>query len=366
MQMGRPRKAGNRDLPANLYRNRGGWRYVHPVTGKITYFPATTSREAAAHAAAQLNSILQPTGRDLVSRVLGEGQTVRDAINEFRAEELPNRGWGPKTLSERKIRLARIEKDIGGSDLSAFGVQQVADYLKSVTKSPSARAQYRYVLSLVFTEACQRGWVEQNPVLMTKKPHQERKRARLTMEGFQKVYQAASPWLRNAMDLGLLTLQRRADIVAWRFADVRDGWLHTVPGKTEATTNVRLKIQATKEMLAVVERCRDKVLSPFLIHRLPEKARPQHMKAKLRGHHTQVLPAQLSREFDAAREASGAFDGIDNPPTFHEIRSLGADRYRQMGWPKARIQALLGHSTEGMTSHYLEGHEAPWTEVILA
>jgi len=90
------------------------------------------------------------------------------------------------------------------------------------------------------------------------------------------------------------------------------------------------------------------------------------MRAKGRGHHTQLLPEQISRGFEDAREASKAFVGAENPPTFHEIRSLGADLYRKKGWPEERIQALLAHAEPAMTRHYLKGHEAPWTDVILS
>lgn len=48
-----------------------------------------------------------------------------------------------------------------------------------------------------------------------------------------------------------------------------------------------------------------------------------------------------------------------DPPTLHEIRSLGASLYREAGWPEGQVQLLLGHSDIQMTRHYLEGHEAP-------
>lgn len=50
-------------------------------------------------------------------------------------------------------------------------------------------------------------------------------------------------------------------------------------------------------------------------------SRPQHKRAKARTHHTQALPKQLSRAFAEARDEAKI--GGDNPPTFHEIRSLG-------------------------------------------
>lgn len=53
----------------------------------------------------------------------------------------------------------------------------------------------------------------------------------------------------------------------------------------------------------------------------------------------------------------------DNPPTFHEIRSLGGAPLKEAGWTNEQIQALMGHSNVAMTEHYLGGHEAPWQAV---
>lgn len=361
--MGRPRKSGNRDLPANLYRTRDGFEYRHPVSGKRHYWGVP--RERAIEAANKLNAILLPQRADLVGGVLGEGRTVADAIRLFRKEDVQERAWAPKTKLEHETRLKRVEADIGGQELAAFGVREAAEYLRTVTESPRARQQYRLLLVWIFNVAAQEGWIDQNPILLTKRPVATRKRARLTLEGFQRIRTAAPAWLQNAMDLALVTLQRRSDLARARFSDAHDGWLHFIPAKTAGSTGARIRVQVTAELEALIARCRDNVVSPYLVHRLPEKARPRDMRAKARGHHTQLLPEQISRGFDDARAACAAFDGVKNPPTFHEIRSLGADLYRQAGKPEAWIQQLLAHSEPAMTRHYLKGHEAPWTDVIL-
>lgn len=163
------------------------------------------------------------------------------------------------------------------------------------------------------------------------------------------------------MDLSLLTLLRREDVAGLRFTDVRDGSLWVVPQKTEDSTAVRLRIKMGADLTALVARCRDDVVSPYLVHRLPEKARPQALKAVARVHHTQVLPEQITRAFADARDAAGIT--VDNPPTFHEIRSLGGALLRDQGWTLKQVQALMGHASEAMTTAYLEGHDAPWIEV---
>jgi len=198
--------------------------------------------------------------------------------------------------------------------------------------------------------------MESNPALATRKFTHERKRAHLTIEDYQKIWGKAPAWV--AMDLSLLTLLRREDVVSLRFSDARAGSLWVVPSKTEDSSGVRLQITIGPELEAVLARARDAVVSPFVVHRLPEKARPQEKRAKARTHHTQVLPEQLSRAFADARDEAEIAG--DNPPTFHEIRSLGGALLQESGWTLQQVQALMGHSSETMTKAYLEGHDAPW------
>lgn len=73
------------------------------------------------------------------------------------------------------------------------------------------------------------------------------------------------------------------------------------------------------------------------------------------------MPEQLTRAFQDAREAAGV--GGENPPSFHEIRSLGGALLTERGWAIDQIQGLIGHSSVTMTELYLEGHDAPWQEV---
>ena len=91
----------------------------------------------------------------------------------------------------------------------------------------------------------------------------------------------------------------------------------------------------------------------YLIHRLPEKERSRDLRAKTREHHTQGIRQ--------ARIAAG-IDG-ENPPTFHEIRSLGGALLRESSWTVEQVQALMTHSEAAITEHYLDGHEVSWTRV---
>ncbi|MGB1012434.1 MAG: tyrosine-type recombinase/integrase, partial [Thiolinea sp.] len=75
-------------------------------------------------------------------------------------------------------------------------------------------------------------------------------------------------------------------------------------------------------------------------------------------HWTQVAPDMVTREFAEIRDRLGICSELEpvQRPSFHEIRALGADLYRQAGYPEEWIQSLLGHEDREMTAKYLAGH----------
>lgn len=359
--MGRVRSKSRAGWPDNLYPNRDGFKYRHPVTRKESWMGKDKAQAFAA--ARELNALLVKKV-DLVARVIGKSETIAAAIAVFRKEDIPGRGWAPATAVVYESVLNRIENKIGDVEVASFTVRECANFIRDITESARSRQQFRLVLSWVLACAVEDGWIETNPALQTRKAIYKRARERLTKETYNAIWKQAEPWLQNAMDLSLITLLRREDIAYSGFADFHDGALWIVPGKTEGSTGVRLKIvDESGAIAAIVSRCRDEVLSPYLIHRMPERARPKEKRAKDRTHHTQVLPEQISRAFADARDAAG----IDskNAPTFHEIRSLGGALLRENGWSVKDVQALMAHTSEAMTEHYLAGHEAPWTEVSI-
>ena len=358
--MGRTRSRARLGWPPNIYTCKDGFRYRHPVTHKDTWMGK--DRDRAFDAARKLNAMLIPRN-DLVARVVEPTESIDDAIKVFRDEDLPGREWKQKTADLYENILARMSAAIGKREVAGFSVRDCATFVKEVTESPRARQQFRLALQWVLACAVEEGWIDTNPALQTRKANYKRARQRLTKDTYDAIYEKASPWLQHAMDLSLLTLLRREDIVSLRFADVHDNALWVIPGKTEGSTGSRLKIEIESDgdLAALLARCRDSILSPYLIHRLPDRAQSRDKCAKSRSHHTQVLPEQLSRAFAGARDDAGV-EG-DNAPTFHEIRSLGGALLRKAGWSKTQVQELMTHTSESMTKHYLEGHEAPWTEV---
>lgn len=358
--MGRVRSRARAGWPDNLYPNRDGFKYRNPVSGKEKWMGKDRAR--AFEAARKLNALLVK-GNDLVDKVVAKTETIADAIRVFRAEDMPGRDWAPATATVYESVLNRIEKRVGDKEVAKFGVRECADFIKEVTESPRSRQQFRLVLGWVLACAVEDGWIEINPALQTRKAVHKRQRQRLTQGAYNAIWLKAAPWLRNAMDLSLLTLLRREDIAGLEFSDVHDGKLWVVPGKTEGTTGARIRIPVDGSLADVIARCRDDVLSPFLVHRLPERARPQEKRAKSRTHHTQLLPEQITRAFANVRDDVGITG--KGAPTFHEIRSLGGALLREQGWTVEQVQALMTHTSPSMTEHYLGGHDVPWTDVSI-
>ncbi|UYK82269.1 tyrosine-type recombinase/integrase [Xanthomonas sacchari] len=356
--MGRARSKSRSGWPDNLYPNRDGYKYRHPVTRKETWMGKDKAKAFAA--ARQLNALLARAD-DLVAKVTGAAKTVADAIDIFRNDDIPHRKWGAATAAGYEIVIKRIKEGLGARALEGLTVKDCAEWIRSDTESARGRQTRRLVLGWILACAVQEGWIENNPALVTRKFSYERRRERLTIDVYKAIRAAAPTWLQVAMEISLITLLRRDDVVNLRFKDVRDEALWVIPKKTEESTLVKLKIKMTAELNAIFARARDEVVSPFVVHRLPEKARPAHMRAEERTHHTQVLPEQLTRAFAEARVAAGVES--ENPPTFHEIRSLGGALLRQSGWTLQQVQQLMGHASETMTTVYLEGHDTPWSEV---
>ena len=197
------------------------------------------------------------------------------------------------------------------------------------------------------------GW---NPPEATRKPVPKVSRARLTLENWQAIYATAPEghFIRNAMMLALVTGQRREDICNMKFSDVWDGHFHVVQGKT----GVRLALPLTLHMGAigmslkdVIDGCRDRILSPYLIHsRHQKKVKP-------------MSKDNLSDYFAEYRDRAGLVPPEGKTPTtFHEQRSLAERLYRAQG---IDTKTLLGHKVQATTDRYNDTRGQEWVKLVI-
>lgn len=356
-----PRRPKNRGLPRNLTTHPKGYRWKHPLTRKYVYLGKDVTRDEAIAAVEALNLQFAPKNR-VFDRIVADRSFSLRRLIELHLETLNGdlgRNLAAVTKSNREWEFGKLKRELGDVDAVETNTHTLASYLRRLS-SDQTRARYRARFVELFDTAVHEGWRDDNPARPLRTISPKSKRQRLTLEAFEAIRDKAPAWLRNAMDLGLQTLQRREDLVRLRWSDIEEDSLRIEQGKTGR----RLAIRLSPPLREVLAACRDNIVSPYVLHRLPEKARPTGMRAVERDHHAQVLPEQLTRAFAVAVEA--AHIGIEEGrtrPTFHEIRSLGSALYRRAGWSEEQIQALAGHSDVSMTRHYLDGHELPFQPV---
>lgn len=351
----RPRRPKNKALPPNLYPTNGGKSYIyrHPVNG--TWHGMGASRAEAVAAAKELNALLIPDS-DLVAKVLGN-VTVSQHIKWFLENIAPEREYKPKTLEMYQGQFKKLRGAMGDMPVEDVSVQDLAELMEKQT--PRVANQVRQVAVDLFKVAISRGLRMDNPAEATLKRRAKKARKRLTMDQYDAIHKRCDPWMQNAMDLALVTLQRRNDVARLKFDNAKDGKLYVIQEKTEKYDTGYLAIGIGPKLKQIIRRCRDDVPSPYMVHRKPER------KIKKRAgmdHWTQVKPEMLTRAFATARDESGLFDNVpaSERPTFHEIRALGIKRYRDRGQDP---QQLAGHASAKMTSNYDSGHdEIRWIE----
>lgn len=167
------------------------------------------------------------------------------------------------------------------------------------------------------------------------------------------------------MDLALWSLQRREDVVQIRIDDWCDGVLSVRQRKVEGHGTGLLRITPGENLRAALTACLnspERDGCPFLVHRQPVR----RATATWREHPFQLAGEMISREFTRMRDELNLYDYEPaQRPTWHEIRALGGDLYReQLGWADDQVQALMGHSTVEMTKAYLDRHGERWQSVI--
>lgn len=349
------------------------WRYKHPVTGK---FHGLGTDEASAKEIAmeanerlaerQLSQLLK--ARDEISRASGKSISVTTFVSKYRKVQDERYSTGEiklTTLKQKEAPLKALTSHVGLKAINTVTVRDVVDILDVYRERGQNRmAQIvRKVIVDVFREAQQAGEVPPgyNPAEATKKPKVTVTRSRLTLDEWKMILDQSGDhtyFLRRAMLLAVVTGQRLNDVCNMKFNDIWDGYLHIEQGKTGAKIAIPLSLRCEEigySLSDVISMCRDKILSPYLLHH-------HHAKGKaLRG--GMVKPATLTVAFSAARDRvtyNWKKDGA--APSFHEQRSLAERLYREQG---VDTQTLLGHSSKTMTDQYNNTRGKEWKKLAI-
>ncbi|EDB2835406.1 tyrosine-type recombinase/integrase [Salmonella enterica] len=341
------------NLPKNLtYRkNDKAFYWRNPLTKKEIALGQISRRDAIAQAIEANNFIAQNyTPVALIEKLKGmDSLTVTKWIERY-AVLLQRRNLSANTYKIRSNQLATIREKMGEMILAEVTTKHVATFLETWIeggKNTMAGAM-RSVLSDMFREAVVEGHITQNPVAPTRAPRIEVARNRLRLDVYKKIREAAEhlpAWFPLAMDLALVTGQRREDVSCMKFSNIIDDRLYINQIKTGMKIALPLSFNLSAVGLrlgTVIDRCR-------LVSRTDYLISPGVRKNSSDG---SLHPDSLTKKFVAARKLAG-INFSDNPPTFHEIRSLAGRLYRdERGEDFA--QKLLGHTSENTTKLYLD------------
>lgn len=263
--------------------------------------------------------------------------------------------------------------------ISTRDVAELLGHWKTADQLRMAQSVRSYMADLFrFAEA--EGWIQRgtNPVTITDTISPTVKRARLSLEQFQTIYDAAAkldPWVQHAMALAIVSGRRREDLAAAEFKQRPDSlvWtadrhLYVIQQKVddeENPENLRLRIPYELELKVLgwsleqtIARCRsDNVVSRWLIHH--QRRRTMSKPGE------RVWIDTITKGFARARKRTSLTwpEGL-KPPTFHEIRSLAARLYDKQGG--VNVQILLGHSDPETTEIYKDSRGTEWTDVKVA
>lgn len=370
----RPRK-NNISIP-NLYPlfsrkvNKVYWRYKHPITGK---FHSLGTDEAEAKAIAieankrlaeqQTRQIMAITDR--ISTSTGKAISTNTWLERYwkiQQERLRSGDIKENTFKQKAKPVSLLKERVGMKLISTVNVRDIAQILDEYLAEgqPRMAQVIRSVLIDVFKEAQHAGEVPPgyNPALATKQPRRKITRQRLTLEEWQKIFDIADEnhkYMGNAMLLAIVTGQRLGDISRMKFSDIWDEHLHVEQEKTGSKIAIPLALRCNAinwSLRDVVDRCRDYVVSPYLVHFFRTTSQAE------RG--TQVKARTLTMNFSKARDSANITWGEGTPATFHEQRSLAERLYAAQG---IDTQKLLGHKSPNQTARYHDDRGKEWIKI---
>ncbi|MFA6051527.1 MAG: phage integrase Arm DNA-binding domain-containing protein [Methylobacter sp.] len=402
----RDRTPKNRDLEKipNLYRkrdkrtNRDNFQYKDPRDGRFRGLGA--DEEVAKKRAKQLNAAIYAQLAQLQQDSILTGEPV------IKISGIKFELWIAEYLKiqDERLKIGEIKQTTHrfrcyaakqwAISFAGFGIRNISvkdistrlNAMRDQDKNRMAQAM-RSILIDIFSEAIQAGEVDANPVTLTKNKTVQIKRARLTFEVWQEIFQAADvlqPFVQHGMLLALVSAQRLEDISLAQFKKGSDwdaaysayklnnnkhpikpypyvdgDFFHVLQQKTGALLRIplALKLDILNMSLGdVIANCRKSgVLSKRLIHH--DKNNFKHSPGD------PVHQNTISRGFQRARELTTLTWEGKNPPTFHEQRSLSERLYADQGGINTTI--LLGHKSAKMTAVYHDVRNADWLEIAL-
>lgn len=359
-----PKKVYDLNTPNLTFdKSSGRYRYRSPITGKRETL--SRDRDEAIEKAEILNALVE-TRR--LERIHGHVSiSLGLVIDSYISERIPMLPW--EDLHTRNIltSLGAIKKDLGSQPLKKVDRQVIAKWIAARGVAGHAKRRYRLTFCRLFEHAIGNKWADLNEGEMVPKYSRSKKlaenkvlRKRMTLDQFWLIHDNAPLYIQIAMQMSLVTLQARQEILNMQYSDIRDNHLFVVRKKTATESDAAfIKIQITPEIERIVTMSRSsRIVSPYIVHRLPRSR--QKSCRSVRPHPTFISPQQFTYNFGYARTRAGITQQYESrqAPSFHEIRSLGSRLMLSSGVARDAISALMAHGSAKTSDIYLDGRDA--------
>jgi len=185
--------------------------------------------------------------------------TMGDLFDRYLRDVVPTKA--PTTQQINRDQIVRLRTVFGHmvpKDVTAPHVCAYRD--KRGAATPTSANRELEVLSHTFSHAVEWGIISTNPCREVRKLRLPRRNRYVQDWEYQAVHGIASPKMKVAMDLALLTGLRRGDLLGLTRDDLTDNGILVRPSKTEHSSGKTLLIEWSDELKDIVAKA--KRLSP--------------------------------------------------------------------------------------------------------
>jgi hypothetical protein len=393
--MVRPKKSSNKHLPPYLQYAIDTGFYRLTLTNGVRKSLGKDKIQAI-QIANEYNRIMRPatglvvddlikaSGRETTEQLLPFSDHVDRLMEIILKEESPSKQLADTMLND----AARVKAFFKGIPCQEISLEHVNGYLNQYHPDASANVHNRKLgfIEKLINYAIDQSLMLDNPAArkMKKRKKKGKERQRLSLDAFKLIYAVAPLWLQTAMELALQASQARLEIsrIKYNIKKPKEGqcgcvWLDTPANGIYGTLFIHRQKVEEKEashvaipiglvLKGIIDRSRDGVLCPYIVHRVPERHNKQSAETD---HRYQLDPNYLSRTFSAVRDSINLYDHLEliQRPTFHEIRALSARLFSDMGIdPQGRMAHTDAKSTKIYVRDHLEWTEVPHAEIDMA
>lgn len=346
-------------------RSKGVWRWKNKHTGKRKSLGPDLERARPIAEQLQAAMVLAYASAE-IQRSLPI--TVGQLIDMWLATEFGRQPWVEQTAKNYRAQILRYQREFGDRYLRMTDRVFLGEWLDNLDTTADTYNGHRQMLILLWDYAISRGLLgtdENEPRATLKRSMSKviaanaKVRQRMELDGFWTIHRAAPHFIKIAMELALITLQGRAELVEMGSHNARDGFQHVIRQKTANKTDLAfIAIPMGDEFNAIVSRARKSgLLCPYYVHRRPTRIRLENQRKK--PHDLYIPKVYLGKAFTKVRDASGMYDHLapEERPGIHEIRSLGGRKMKEAGIQDEVIQAYYGHTDKKTSQIYLDTGE---------